>query len=231
MDTIEIVLFDMGNTLLDFHQGKSDDEKVRSGLEGLRDYINREYYYSYSTEDLYEKFQKPLENFLDNERKQKGVECNIVDYFANILNEDFLDQQTIHNLCKIYYKDFAKYLVVNDGMEQLIKTLKEKGLCLWLVSNAFLPDTLYKEMLQDLGLFKYFDGFTFSYNHTFLKPHLSIFKAALTKAKKKADRALFIGDNYEVDIKPALALGMNAYHYNKNQRVDEMLSTVENILI
>ncbi len=41
---IEVFLFDMGNTLLDFHKGKTDKEKDYLGIERLRDYIQYKFY-------------------------------------------------------------------------------------------------------------------------------------------------------------------------------------------
>lgn len=41
MNKIKVVFFDMGNTLLHFHTGKSDDEKDIEGLKILTQYLNK----------------------------------------------------------------------------------------------------------------------------------------------------------------------------------------------
>lgn len=41
MDGFKVIFFDMGNTLLHFHHGESDDEKDEQGLIYLTAYLNK----------------------------------------------------------------------------------------------------------------------------------------------------------------------------------------------
>lgn len=41
MNGIEVIFFDMGNTLLHFHRVKSDDDKNEQGLTYLTEYLNK----------------------------------------------------------------------------------------------------------------------------------------------------------------------------------------------
>ena len=49
------------------------------------------------------------------------------------------------------------------------------------------------------------------------KPASAIFKQALAMADSSPEKALMIGDSYEADIATALALGMQAIHFNSHE--------------
>ena len=48
------------------------------------------------------------------------------------------------------------------------------------------------------------------------KPHSAIFEKALEEAGVEAKNSLMIGDSYEADIAGAVALGMQAIHFNSH---------------
>lgn len=83
---------------------------------------------------------------------------------------------------------------------------------IYILSNGFAE--LQSRKMQSAGIVHYFDGVVLSEDIGVNKPHRAIFDHALRVAGVTADRALMIGDNYEVDIKGAHGAGIDQVFYN-----------------
>lgn len=83
---------------------------------------------------------------------------------------------------------------------------------IYILSNGF--SELQSRKMQSSGIEHYFDGVVLSEDIGVNKPHREIFEYALRVAGVTADRALMIGDNYEVDIKGACGAGIDQVYYN-----------------
>lgn len=83
---------------------------------------------------------------------------------------------------------------------------------MYILSNGF--SELQARKMQSAGIGRYFDGVVLSDDIGVNKPHRAIFEHALHVAGVTADRALMIGDNYEVDAKGAYGAGIDQVFYN-----------------
>jgi putative hydrolase of the HAD superfamily len=83
---------------------------------------------------------------------------------------------------------------------------------MYILSNGF--SELQARKMQSAGIGHYFDGVVLSDDIGVNKPHRAIFEHALCVAGVTADRALMIGDNYEVDAKGAYGAGIDQVLYN-----------------
>lgn len=83
---------------------------------------------------------------------------------------------------------------------------------MYILSNGF--SELQARKMRSGGIDHYFDGVVLSEDIGVNKPHPAIFEHALRVAGVTADRALMIGDNYEVDAKGAHGVGMDQVLYN-----------------
>jgi putative hydrolase of the HAD superfamily len=90
----------------------------------------------------------------------------------------------------------------------LLDALRERGLKVGLVSNAFDPEWLLHEDLEAMGLADRLDVAVFSSVVGKRKPHPEIFERALADLGVAADRTLFVGDSRRADVGGAGALGM-----------------------
>jgi HAD superfamily hydrolase (TIGR01509 family) len=90
----------------------------------------------------------------------------------------------------------------------LLESLRERGLLLGLVSNAFDPPDLLHRDLAELGVTERLDVAVFSSEIGRRKPDPAIFEYALGAIGVAASAALFVGDNLANDIAGAAALGM-----------------------
>lgn len=83
---------------------------------------------------------------------------------------------------------------------------------IYILSNGFAE--LQARKMQSAGIGHYFDGVVLSEDIGVNKPHLAIFEHALCVAGVAAERALMVGDNYEVDVKGAQGAGIDQVFYN-----------------
>ena len=90
----------------------------------------------------------------------------------------------------------------------LLDTLRERGLKLGLVSNAFDPGWLLRNDLDRMGLAERLDVAVFSSEVGKRKPHPAMFDAALDRLGVAPERALFVGDSLYADILGAKTAGM-----------------------
>ena len=90
----------------------------------------------------------------------------------------------------------------------LLDVLRERGLKIGVVSNAFDPPALLRRDLEQLGVADRVDVAVFSSETGWRKPHPAIFERALEALGAPAERTLFVGDSLTGDIAGAAALGM-----------------------
>ena len=98
-------------------------------------------------------------------------------------------------------KEFSLY----DDVLPSLSDLKEAGLTLGVISNM---GSELGAMLAQLTLTDYASVWVSSAEVGANKPHVKIFKAALSKADVGAEEAMHVGDSYESDVRGALNAGI-----------------------
>lgn len=96
-------------------------------------------------------------------------------------------------------------LVLYDDVAPALDKLKEQGLTLGLISNV---DRDISSVYEELGLGKWLSVTITSQAVGFNKPQPEIFQAALKEAGVKPAEAIYVGDQYEIDIVGANGAGM-----------------------
>ena len=89
-----------------------------------------------------------------------------------------------------------------------LKSLKESGIKLGIVSNTFVNGCSLNRHLAIEGLLDHFDIKIYSYNYTFRKPDKRIFDLASEQINVNPANTLFVGDRVDNDVKGALKAGM-----------------------
>lgn len=220
MNDIKLVIFDMGNTLLDFHGGKSsDDEKDLIGLKRLSGYINKNYN-SYSTSEILklEFLDKWYEDFYI--RESELVELDVTEYLNKALSNYniFIDEEKSLELMKVFYSPYKEEVIVNNNALELLKAIKRKNINIGVISNCILQDEIYIDIFRENGLDEYIDNYVFSYSNKHRKPKAILFNKMVDKFNVQAGEVLVIGDNLKADIKPANELGFKAIWYNQKKK-------------
>ncbi len=96
-----------------------------------------------------------------------------------------------------------------DTTHALLETLRERGLKVGLVSNAFDPPALLHRDLAQLGVAERLDVAVFSSEVGRRKPDPAIFEHAIKTLGVAAGGTLFVGDTLATDVAGAAALGMH----------------------
>ena len=118
---------------------------------------------------------------------------------------------------------FKYEMVIYADAISTITEIKNRGLITGLISNV---DKDITDMLKRLKLDSLMEIVVTSQEVGFTKPHRKIFEAAISKAGIKAEEALFVGDQYKIDVLGAINAGMSAVlldrsDYYKNDGIKE----------
>ncbi len=103
------------------------------------------------------------------------------------------------------HRDGRLWVDVQDGTEAVLRTLREEGYTLGVVSNS---DGRVESLLELAGLRKYLGFVVDSAVVGVEKPDPGIFRIALERAGVEARLAVHVGDIYEIDVMGARAAGV-----------------------
>ncbi|MTI47935.1 HAD family hydrolase [Sporosalibacterium faouarense] len=219
-NNIKVIFFDMGNTLLHFHHGKSDEEKDEKGIEYLTNFLQK-YDSRIKYEDVKKKFFTKWQNIMPL-RKITHIEYPVESFLNNFLKS--YDVNLSLNMCikalDIFYTEYRKYIWIEEELIQTLSSIVDKRYKIGVISNASIYDEVMINCFKEAGIAKYIDSFTFSYYLKIGKPNKQIFQHALNEFQVKPNESVMIGDNLSSDIAPAKELGLKSIWYNKNKVIN-----------
>ena len=97
------------------------------------------------------------------------------------------------------------------GAEELFSTIKDLGLACVLITNVEERDAeITRHDFTELGLSDFIDVIVTSHDVGFRKPHQAMFDAAAAAAGCRPEECVMVGNREQIDIEPAIALGMRA---------------------
>jgi len=210
MDEIKAVLFDLGDTLLDF--GKI--HKTRMVLQGAR-----------SSHDYLRKLGQPVASFAGYFLRYL-VRLRIRYYLSECRGQDFdslallqeagrkdgltCSREQWEEVIWHWYEPLSRLAEVEPDLKETLSSLLRKGIKLGIVSNTFVNRASLERHLEQLGLRDFFSLRLYSYELGLRKPDLRIFRAAAEQIEEAPEHILFVGDRIDKDVRPALACGMKA---------------------
>ncbi len=98
---------------------------------------------------------------------------------------------------------------LEPAVAAVIDELRENGLKVGLISNAFDPPALMRGLFADIGLLGRLDAIALSAEVGKRKPHALIFESALAQAGVRPAESVMVGDRLREDIAGAQALGIS----------------------
>ena len=96
---------------------------------------------------------------------------------------------------------------IYDDVAPVLRGLQERGLTVGVISNSHRSLDAFREHFSLTGLIHVSVS---SSEHGYMKPHRSIFDAALERAGAQAAESLMVGDSLKHDVEGALRAGMRA---------------------
>lgn len=110
----------------------------------------------------------------------------------------------------VYY--WYQHCPMIDGIESVIKELKEQGHNIYLLSNTNIHFDEYRDTLP---VMKYFDGYYISAKTKLIKPNPEIYLDFLKVFNLLAEECIFI-DDIKQNIKGAKKVGIHGYQFDGN---------------
>jgi putative hydrolase of the HAD superfamily len=199
---LEAVLFDWGDTLMDFRFDEElMDTAFRAGLAALgRDRL--------PADEIREHFRERFEPLFWipgtlEEIEYPGLIRQALAHFGIEPSDEELNR-----FLEAEHTAWQPARVLGSTTHALLEGLRDRGLKLGLVSNAFDPGWLLHRDLEQMGIAERIDFAVFSSEIGKRKPHPEIFGRALEALGVAPERALFVGDRLFEDIRGAGELGM-----------------------
>jgi len=205
---IKAVLFDLGETLLDFGKVKAT-RLFRQGARLSYDFLKScgqpvggfEYYCWSNLIAL--RFRHLISNITKNDINSSALLRGI-----GTRKGIKLDAQQWRDFAWLWYEPLSKIGTTDPKIKETLIALKKMGLKLGIVSNTFVNAYSLEKHLKQLGLLDFFTVRMYSYEFDFRKPDARIFKIAAERLGEAMENILYVGDRIDMDIKPALQIGM-----------------------
>ncbi len=205
---IDAVLFDLADTLVNFRdlkltptlkEGAHDTYKHLQNLAvGLPEFTR------YRNAHLWAFKRRYLWSAM------RGRDFTFMDVMIQVLGRFSIDlpMGEYETLAWLWYRPIARRAYVDAGVAWALDRLKALGIKLAIVSNTCVPAHCMDQHLQRENLLQYFPIRVYSSTTLYRKPHRRIFDTALQQLNVEAERAAFVGDRLQTDIRGARRLGM-----------------------
>jgi HAD superfamily hydrolase (TIGR01549 family) len=119
------------------------------------------------------------------------------------------NQQQLQDILEEVWAEQQGCVKEIDGATSVLRVLKAKGHELGLISTTWHP--LYAGFCGNCPeMAELLDHVVLSYRLGYKKPSLELYRQAIAQASATAEQCWMVGDSFELDIEPALAVGMHA---------------------
>ncbi|NLF33114.1 MAG: HAD family hydrolase [Planctomycetes bacterium] len=210
MARIRGILFDFGDTLLDFGTVDTID-LFEQGARGTYAYLQRKGFKLPPFGEYHSRQLKAVRRAYAWSHVVRR-EFNALDVIGKLARRmgHRLEQEDLDEIAWQWYQPLAAKGTLEEGTVQMLRQFTADGLTLAVVSNTFIPGGVLDRHLRDLGLLELFPVRLYSCDVRYRKPHRRIFRLALQRAGLTACEALFVGDTPRADILGARRAGMLA---------------------
>lgn len=207
------LIFDLYGTLLDIHT-------LKDGLVWEKTALYFGYYGAfYTPEELGSEYLR-----LWNEGEIKAgldethfPDIHVEDIFGQLFIQKGVTKNTkalAFSAAQLYRVSATDYIRLYPGVTETLKSLKEKGCRLWLLSNAQRIFTEYE--LRALGVLDSFEKVYISSDFGVRKPDVRFFRALIENEGLDPQKCLMIGNDRETDIAGATAAGLATVYMHTN---------------
>jgi HAD superfamily hydrolase (TIGR01549 family) len=207
---IRAVLFDLGDTLVDFGRLRTTrlfTDAARASYVYLKEQGQHvECFLSYFLRNL---AHLRIRYFLSNWTGRDFDALELLQTVGGRKGLELTDDQWEH-LAWLWYEPLTKVARIEDNLRQTLAALKQQGLKLGIVSNTFVNRSSLEKHMQMLGILDFFSVRMYSYEFAFRKPDKEIFNIAAERIGEPPERIVFVGDRIDNDVAPALNGGMVA---------------------
>lgn len=207
---IDAVIFDLDDTILDWAKLDGNFGTVNQMHAGyLYDYLATADFPLPPKDDFLQIFRNTvIESWRVAKQTWAGVRFErVVVESLTAVNLD-PNQINMDELMQAYRWGPMPGVAPFADAEATLRTLRQQGYKIGLVTNAMLPMWMRDIELAHYGLLDYFDARITSGDTGYMKPHPAIYWRAMGLLNTTPDRSVFVGDRPENDIAGANEVGM-----------------------
>jgi putative hydrolase of the HAD superfamily len=206
---LQAVVFDWGHTLLDFALA---EEALHDCYEQVREQLAEQAYdgvpeaATFVRDLSHSVGARVTRSYEERELEELDIVALFDDAFRAIGYA--LPTEQVRRVVEMEHRALTGALVMSSENLDVLRTLKEWGLRIGVVSNVTFVPELVQEDIDRLGIGQYVDVPVYSAAFGVRKPHPSIFRHVLERLDVAAEDGLFVGDRLNDDIAGAQAIGM-----------------------
>lgn len=215
----ENLVFDIYGTLVDIHTDEQSIElweKVSS--------LFSSYGVNYSPIRLRKAYVKGCKKqIIEGKKKFDYPEVDVIAIFKKLAKKksvDISDDDARMIACqmRVYSREYIK---LYDNVISTLKSLRERGKKLYILSNAQACFTSVE--IQELGLVDLFDGIIFSSDYGVAKPSKTFFDIVIDKYHLQRSITIYIGNDALSDVNGARNAGIDCIWLKTNHTPKDVL--------
>jgi putative hydrolase of the HAD superfamily len=211
---IKAVIFDMGNTLLQYRRPGDGTwrEFEALGIRSVYRYLVEQGHPLPEAEEAFvdAMFARLAEGWI--QATAGTANLRLPDWIAEGMatHNLALDDAALVVAASHYARPIREGAAPTPGAVETLAALRARGIATGLISNTVWPGELHLEDLAALGLLPHLQHVLFSGDYGVWKPQPAVFRHMLELLGVSAEETVFVGDSPEEDIVGAQRVGMRA---------------------
>ncbi len=203
LDNIKAVIFDYGNTLIEFTETQlhNCDNALLNTLTKTFGPVDYSHLKTIRDADRLAPYSG---NFIENDLHL--ISANLVKQLFDVEPTP----QDVQHIVDVRYESFIQSITAPHYLHSFLNQLKKKY-TLGLLSNYPCGKAI-RTTLANIDIADYFDSVVVSGDVGHVKPHPLPFRKILDELNVEPHQAIFVGDNWLGDIQGAKRIGMKAAH-------------------
>jgi FMN phosphatase YigB (HAD superfamily) len=230
MKKYSTLIFDLFDTIVNFnfkHLPYVDKNGIRSRTTGKEVFtVFEDYYPNYSFDEFYPHFIDSYHLFQEMKKKEFREFPNRERFKLMLGNMGIApDENTStleNNMVEAHMNGLMSCVELPEANKKTLFLANAKGYRMAIVSNFDYAPTA-RALIGKLGIGELFESIVISEDVGWRKPKDIIFKKSLSELGTDPGDALFIGDNFEADIKGSRGVGMDSVWINRKHEPEKNL--------
>lgn len=201
---MKAILFDLGNTLAQYHTPGEWPGILDRAVGGVEEYLRREGLLIDWSDEIRQRVR--TENHESPNYRVRPLERRLSRIFR------ITDPTILNEACRVFLQPICAGSVIYEDTIPVLQELRKQGIKTAVVSNSpwGSPPDLWGKEIERLGLTRYFDVLCFCGEVGWRKPAKPIFYLATDRLGIEPADCLFVGDRPKWDIDGPKAVGMKA---------------------